>query len=52
LQNAAKVRTFGQIELVFTFAVAHFWLREHHTRREYAGTALVLAGVVGVMVAG
>lgn len=52
LQNAAKVRTFGQIELVFTFAVAHFWLRERHTRREYAGTALVLAGVVGVMVAG
>jgi drug/metabolite transporter (DMT)-like permease len=52
LQNAAKVRTFGQIELLFTFAVAHWWLHERHTRREYAGTALVLAGVVGVMVAG
>ena len=52
LQNAAKVRTFGQIELVVTFAVAHWWLHERHTRREYAGTALVLAGVIGVMLAG
>jgi uncharacterized membrane protein len=52
LQNAARVRTFGQIELVVTFAVAHWWLRERHTRREYTGTALVLAGVVGVMLAG
>lgn len=52
LQNAAKVRTFGQIELVVTFAVAHWWLHERHTRREYTGTALVLAGVIGVMVAG
>ena len=52
LQNAAKVRTFGQIELLFTFAIAHWWLRERQTRREYAGAALVLAGVLGVMVAG
>ena len=52
LQNAAKVRTFGQIELLITFAVAHWWFHERHSRREYAGTALVLAGVVGVMLAG
>ena len=52
LQNAAKVRTFGQVELLFTFAVAHWWLHERQTRREYAGAALVLAGVIGVMVAG
>lgn len=52
LQNAAKVRTFGQIELVVTFAVAHVWLHERHSRREYAGTGLVLAGVLGVMLAG
>lgn len=52
LQNAAKVRTFGQIELLITFAVAHWWLHERHTGREYAGTALVLAGVLGVMLAG
>jgi drug/metabolite transporter (DMT)-like permease len=52
LQNAAKVRTFGQVELLFTFAVAHWWLHERHTRRHYAGAALVLAGVVGVMLVG
>ena len=52
LQNAAKVRTFGQVELLFTFAVAHWWLHERNTRREFAGAALVLAGVLGVMIAG
>jgi drug/metabolite transporter (DMT)-like permease len=52
LQNAARVRTFGQIELVITFAVAHVWLGERHQRRELVASALVLSGVVGVMVAG
>jgi drug/metabolite transporter (DMT)-like permease len=52
LQNAARVRTFGQIELLFTFAVAHWWLHERNTRRELAGAGLVLAGVLGVMIAG
>ena len=52
LQNAARVRTFGQIELLFTFAIAHWWLHERNSRREYAGAALVLAGVLGVMIAG
>lgn len=52
LQNAAKVRTFGQIELLFTFAIAHWWLHERNSRRDYAGAALVLAGVLGVMIAG
>lgn len=52
LQNAARVRTFGQVELLFTFAVAHFFLHERNTRREFAGAGLVLAGVLGVMLAG
>jgi drug/metabolite transporter (DMT)-like permease len=52
MQNAARVRTFGQIELLITFAVAHVWLGERHGRREYVASGLVLAGVVGVMVAG
>ena len=52
LQNAARVRTFGQVELLFTFGVSHFWLKERHVRAEYLATGLVLAGVVGVMVAG
>jgi drug/metabolite transporter (DMT)-like permease len=52
LQNAARVRTFGQVELLVTFAVAHWWLHERHSRRDFAGTGLVLAGVLGVMLAG
>ena len=52
LQNVARVRTFGQIELLITFAVAHFWLGERHGRREYLASGLVLTGVVGVMIAG
>ena len=52
LQNAARVRILGQVELLFTFAIAHFWLRERHVRREYLASGLVLMGVVGVVVLG
>ncbi|TPW12221.1 MAG: hypothetical protein FD127_2769 [Acidimicrobiaceae bacterium] len=52
LENAARVRTFGQVEIVITFGVARVWLGEHHGRREYAASALVIAGVVGVLAAG
>jgi drug/metabolite transporter (DMT)-like permease len=52
LENAAKVRTLGQIELLFAFAVSTWWLKDRHTRGEYVASALVVAGVVGVMVAG
>ena len=52
LSNAAKVRTFGQIELLFTFAVAYFWLHERHSREEYLASALVATGIVGVLVLG
>ncbi len=49
LQNAARVRTFGQVELLFTFAVSHLWFKERHIRIEYVASGLVLVGVVGVM---
>ena len=52
LQNAARVRTFGQIELLFTFVISRVWLHEHHTRNEVLASGLVLAGVIGVMVLG
>jgi drug/metabolite transporter (DMT)-like permease len=52
LTNAAKVRTLGQIEIVMAFAISAFWLNEHHTRAEYAASALVLLGVVGVIAVG
>lgn len=52
LTNAAKVRTLGQIEIVMAFAISAFWLHERHSRAEYAASALVFAGVVGVIVVG
>jgi drug/metabolite transporter (DMT)-like permease len=52
LANAAKVRTLGQVELVIAFAVSAWWLHERHTAAEYAASALVLAGVVGVVALG
>lgn len=52
LQNAAKVRTLGQVELLFTFAVSRWWLKDRHTRAELAASALVALGVLTVVVTG
>jgi len=52
LENAAKVRTLGQVELLFAFAVSAVFLRDRHTRGEYLASALVAVGVVLVVVAG
>ncbi len=50
LQNAVKVRTLGQVELLLTFAVSHRFLGERHRRNEYLASALVVAGVGIVLV--
>ena len=39
LENAAKVRTLGQVELIMAFAIAHVKLGERHTRHDYAASA-------------
>lgn len=52
LTSAAKVRTLGQVELVMAFAISTVWLHERHQRAEYGASALVLAGVIGVVVLG
>jgi len=52
MTNAAKVRTLGQVELVIAFAISAWVLHERHTRAEYAASALVLVGVIGVVVLG
>ncbi len=52
IESAAKVRTLGQVELLLTFAVSHRVLRESHVAREYVASALVLAGVLGVVLVG
>ncbi|MEI4470013.1 EamA family transporter [Frigidibacter sp. MR17.24] len=46
LQNAAYVRTLGQVEIVFTLMVSALVFRERLTPRELAGTGLVVASVV------
>lgn len=52
LTNAAKVRTLGQVELVMAFAISVWWLHEEHPPREYAASALVMLGVIGVIAFG
>jgi drug/metabolite transporter (DMT)-like permease len=52
LENAAKVRTLGQVELVIAFAVSHHRLGERHERREYIASAVVITGIVAVAMLG
>lgn len=52
LENAAKVRTLGQVELLIAFAIAHVTLGERHRRSEYVAAAVVLVGVAAVTALG
>jgi drug/metabolite transporter (DMT)-like permease len=52
LTSATKVRTLGQVELLIAFAISVLWLHERHERQEYAASALVLVGVLGVVALG
>lgn len=52
LENAAKVRTLGQVEVVIAFAISHRRLGEVHGRTDLVATALVLAGVILVAALG
>lgn len=49
LQNAAYVRSVGQIELVFTVLVSTYVFRERPTRRELAGIGLLAASIIGIV---
>ena len=46
------MRTLGQVELLFTFAVSYWLLKERHTHAELGASALVALGVVAVVVFG
>lgn len=46
IQNAALVRALGQIELVFTFAAAHFFFRERSNALEVLGIVLVVVAIL------
>jgi len=52
LENAAKVRTLGQVELLFAFAVSRWLLKDRHSRGELAASGLVALGVLTVVVLG
>jgi drug/metabolite transporter (DMT)-like permease len=50
LQEAAVVRTLGQIDLVFAFIVGRFVFGEQRRNSEFLGSALVVVGVVLVLI--
>jgi drug/metabolite transporter (DMT)-like permease len=50
LQEAAVVRTLGQIDLVFAFIVGRFVFGEQRRNSEFVGSALVVLGVVLVLI--
>ncbi len=52
LTDATRVRTLGQIEIVFAFVISVVWLRERHSRAEYLASAVVLIGILGVVAFG
>jgi drug/metabolite transporter (DMT)-like permease len=52
LENAAKVRALGQVELVVAFAVARLVLGERHGPAEHLGGLAVVVGVVMVALLG
>lgn len=51
LQTAALVKVVGQIELIFSILATALFFKEVISRREYIGIALVLASVLGVVLA-
>lgn len=46
LQSAAYVKALGQVELLFTFLVSVFWLKERSTAKELGGAALVVLSLI------
>ncbi|SIS65213.1 DMT family transporter [Phaeovulum vinaykumarii] len=51
LENAARVRALGQIEIVFTLLVSALVFRERLHLREGVGIALVVLSVIGIVLA-
>ncbi len=50
IEGPTKVRTLGQGELVLAFAIGIIVHNEHHRRSEYLASAMILAGIVGIVV--
>ena len=52
LENAAYVRAVGQVEIIFTLAITHFYFRERLKALEWGGLALLTLGILGVVLLG
>lgn len=51
LQNAALVRAFGQLELIFSLIMGWVLFKERSSARELLGMALLAGSIVGVLLA-
>ncbi len=51
IQNAAYVRTLGQIELIFTLTASYYFFGERSNVRELAGIALIVICIVVLLLA-
>jgi drug/metabolite transporter (DMT)-like permease len=51
LQQAAVVKSLGQIEMLFTFASTVFFFKEKITRLEVVGCILIVGGILVLLVA-
>ncbi|MFD2206556.1 EamA family transporter [Kiloniella antarctica] len=50
LENAAHVRTLGQIELIFTLIIGYIFFKERLTRKEIFGVSLITAGILTLII--
>jgi drug/metabolite transporter (DMT)-like permease len=49
IQNAAYVRSLGQVELVLSLAISTLWFGEKARRADVLGMGLILASVLGIV---
>jgi len=45
LQNAALVKTLGQVEFIIGLLITYFYFKERISRREYLGIVLIALSV-------
>lgn len=51
VETVARVKTLGQVEVLFTLAISAGWFRETLSRRDLAGLLLIMVGAVCVILA-
>ncbi len=51
LENAARVRTLGQIEIVLAFAIGIVVHRERHRLADFVASAVAVVGIIAIVIA-